>query len=263
MIFNAALIQTTTKRSYKDNASDIHNMVYQAYKMDAEFIFLPETCNFMESRRKIQFQQAEYEQNDKSLEDFRNLAIKYSVWLSVGSLVIKSDENYLANRSFVIDNNGIIVARYDKIHMFDVNLGQNQIYRESSIFKPGTKIVIARTPWGRLGMTICYDLRFPYIFQSMAKLGADFIAIPSAFTHLTGEAHWEVLLRARAIETGSFTIASAQTGNHENGRRTYGHSLVVDPWGNVLANSGQSLGVTIINVDTTLVRMAREKIPFL
>ena len=207
----------------------------------------------MEPDRKYQFKLAKYEECDESLKTLRRLALKYQIWLLIGSLVIQADENYLVNRSFIINSEGNIVTRYDKIHLFDANLGSGQLYRESDIYRSGKKLAIADTPWGKIGLTICYDLRFPQLYQSLANFGVSFLTVPSAFTVPTGTAHWDVLLRARSIETGCFVIAPAQTGTHEGGRITYGHSLAVNPLGQIIADGGTKPGFTIVRIDLTLI----------
>ena len=252
MKLKIALIQTTTGRRPKSSMKNISKMIGDAAKNGANFAFLPETCNFMEPDRKYQFRLAEYEESDESLKMLRQLALKYQIWLLVGSLVIQANKKFLANRSFIINNEGGIVARYDKIHLFDANLGSSHLYRESDIYRPGNQLVIAETPWGKIGLTICYDLRFPQLYQSLANAGANVLTVPSAFTVPTGTAHWDVLLRARSIETGCFVIAPAQTGTHEGGRQTYGHSLVVNPLGQVIADGGTKTGVTIASIDPSL-----------
>ncbi len=192
------------------------------------------------------------------------------MWLGIGSLALKTGDSdgRFANRSFLIDAGGAIVARYDKIHMFDVQLSGGEVYRESAAFRPGDRAVVADTPWGRLGLTICYDLRFPYLHRALAQAGADVILQPAAFTVPTGQAHWHVLLRARAIETGCFVLAAAQTGTHPRSidaaeRRTYGHSLAVAPWGEVLADAGQAPGVNLVDIDLAQVAAARGRVPSL
>jgi predicted amidohydrolase len=185
------------------------------------------------------------------------------VTLHVGSLAIQASPDRAANRSFLIDPHGEIKARYDKIHMFDVDLANGESYRESNNFRPGEIAVLTDLPWGRLGMTICYDLRFPALYRALAEAGASFLAVPAAFTKQTGEAHWHVLLRARAIENGCFVLAAAQGGTHENGRATYGHSIVIDPWGKVLAEGDTEPGVVMAEIDPAAVVAARAKIPSL
>jgi predicted amidohydrolase len=190
-------------------------------------------------------------------------AREFGIWLHIGSLAVKLGGGALANRSFLLAPDGGIRARYDKIHMFDVNLANGESFRESERFQAGDVAVTAGLPWGRLGLTICYDLRFPHLYRDLAKAGADFLAVPSAFTQQTGEAHWHVLLRARAIETGSFILAAAQAGRHDGGRLTYGHSLVVSPWGEVLAEGGAEPGIVIAEIEPAAVASARTRIPAL
>jgi predicted amidohydrolase len=203
------------------------------------------------------------ENSDASLAAFRDLAKRLGIYVHVGSLAIKILPDKCANRAFLIDPQGEIVARYDKIHMFDVDLANGESYRESSRYRPGEQAKVADLPWGRLGITICYDLRFPALYRALAEAGASMLAIPSAFTKQTGEAHWHVLMRARAIENGCFVLAAAQGGLHEHGRSTYGHSLIVDPWGRVLAEGGTDPGVVMAEIDPAEVAAARSKVPSL
>jgi deaminated glutathione amidase len=205
------------------------------------------------------------------LAALREVAQETGVWLLIGSLAIDlsrergtaEGERRLANRSYLVDPGGGVVARYDKIHMFDVDLAGGESYRESNAFRPGGRAVLAETPWGVLGMTVCYDLRFPHLYRALAQAGADFLAIPSAFTVPTGKAHWHVLMRARAIENGCFVFAPAQWGEHAEGRRTYGHSLIVDPWGEVLADAGEGVGIVSARIDLAAIAKARRMVPSL
>jgi predicted amidohydrolase len=203
------------------------------------------------------------EDRHDALFAFRELARDTGLWLHCGSLAILLDGDRVANRSFLIDPEGVIRARYDKIHMFDVDLAGGESYRESNNYRPGELAVIADLPWGRLGVTICYDLRFPALYRALAEAGASFLAIPAAFTKQTGEAHWHVLMRARAIENGCYVIAAAQGGQHENGRSTFGHSIVVDPWGKIVAEGGIEPGVIMAEIDPAAVVAARSKVPSL
>src|SRR5581483_8180550 len=203
------------------------------------------------------------EENDKSLAAFRETARKHAIHLHIGSLAIKLTSDKAANRSFLIAPNGEIAARYDKIHMFDVDLANGESYRESRNYRPGEIAVATNLPWGRLGLTVCYDLRFPTLYRALAEAGCSYLAIPSAFTRQTGEAHWHVLIRARAIENGAFVFAAAQGGQHENGRETFGHSLIVDPWGRILAEGGTEPGVVLAEIDPSEVASARARIPSL
>jgi predicted amidohydrolase len=219
--------------------------------------------NILEIKRERLFAAIAPEESDASLAAFRELARKLRIFLHIGSLAIKQSPERAANRSFLIDPDGKIVARYDKIHMFDVDLANGESYRESRSYLPGDIAVTADLPWGKLGLTVCYDLRFPALYRALAEAGSSFLAIPSAFTRQTGEAHWHVLNRARAIENGSFVFAAAQTGRHENGRETFGHSLIVDPWGRILAEGGTEPGIILAEVDPAQVAAARSQIPSL
>src|SRR4051794_36865767 len=229
--FKLALLQTNSGREIGPNVASVVAMMREAKAKGADFVTMPEVVQMIEPKRDLARAKATDEDASVALERFRSTAAELGMWVLVGSLQIKLAGERMANRSFLIDPAGQVAARYDKIHMFDVELGDGQRYRESSAFQSGDRAVIAELPWGRLGMTVCYDLRFPHLYRALAQAGADFLTVPSAFTRVTGEAHWHVLLRARAIETGSFVIAPAQTGTHAEGRETFGHSLVVGPWG--------------------------------
>jgi predicted amidohydrolase len=217
----------------------------------------------MEVKRERLFATLAAEESDACLAGLRDLARKLGIVVHIGSLALKVAPEKAVNRSFLIDRTGEIAARYDKIHMFDVDLADGESYRESRSYRPGQIAVAADLPWGRLGLTICYDLRFPSLYRALAEAGSSFLAIPSAFTRQTGEAHWHVLARARAIENGAFVLAAAQGGRHENGRETFGHSLVVDPWGRVLAEGATEPGVVLARVDPAEVSAARGRIPSL
>jgi len=219
--------------------------------------------NIMEVKRERLFATIVDEDADTSLATFRELARKLGIHIHVGSLAIRISPDRAANRSFLIDSKGEIAARYDKIHMFDVDLAGGESYRESRTYRPGEQAVLHDLPWGRLGLTICYDLRFPALYRALAEAGATMLAIPSAFTRQTGEAHWHVLMRARAIENGCFVFAAAQGGKHENGRETFGHSLIVDPWGRILAEGGIEPAVVMTEIDLKQVAEARARIPSL
>jgi predicted amidohydrolase len=208
-------------------------------------------------------QAAQTEGESVALARLRALAAELGIFLHVGSLAIKLDETRVANRSYLIDPEGGIAARYDKLHMFDVDLADGESHRESSHCRPGATAVVADLPFGRLGLSICYDLRFPQLYRALATAGAEFIAVPSAFTKQTGEAHWHVLIRARAIETGAFVLAATQGGLHESGRATYGHSLIVSPWGEILAEAGEEPGVIFADIDLAASAEARARIPAL
>jgi len=261
--FRVGLIQMRSGREPRGNLDAASAMIREAKAGGADYVLTPEMTNVMESRREHLFEVIAEEERDPSLAGFRALARDLGIFVHVGSLAIKLAADRAANRGFVIDPRGGIVARYDKIHMFDVDLANGESYRESRNYKPGDTAVTADLPWGRLGVTVCYDLRFPALSRALAEAGATMLAIPSAFTQQTGEAHWHVLNRARAIENGCFVLAAAQGGRHENGRETYGHSLIVDPWGKVIAEGGTEPGVVMAEIDLAQVTAARARIPSL
>jgi predicted amidohydrolase len=235
----------------------------EAKRAGADYVLTPEMTNIMEIKRDRLFAKIEPDESDATLATLREVARKLSIYIHIGSLAIKASPEKAVNRSFLIDRKGDIAARYDKIHMFDVDLPGGESYRESNNYRAGDLAVIADLPWGRLGLTVCYDLRFPALYRALAEAGASFLAIPSAFTRQTGEAHWHVLIRARAIENGCFVFAAAQGGMHETGRATFGHSLVVDPWGRILAEGGTEPAVLIAEIDPAEVAAARGRIPSL
>ncbi|KQY97409.1 amidohydrolase [Pseudolabrys sp. Root1462] len=261
--FKAGLIQMRTGVTPAANIDAAARLIAEAKAAGADYVQTPEMTNIMEVKRDRLFETIREEESDPSLAAFRELAKKHGLFVHVGSLAIKLLPDRAANRGFLIDPQGEIVARYDKIHMFDVDLANGESYRESRTYRPGEIAVTADLPWGRLGMTICYDLRFPALYRALAEAGATLLAIPSAFTRQTGEAHWNVLMRARAIETGCFVIAAAQGGKHENGRETFGHSIVVDPWGRVLAEGGTEPGLIMAEIDPALITEARSRVPSL
>src|SRR5476649_939789 len=261
--FRVGLIQMRSGRTPQANLDDSSKLIGEAKSAGADYVLTPEMTNIMENNRQRLFAAITEEESDPSLAAFRELARTHAIHLHVGSLAIKDSPDKAANRSFLIDPQGEIVARYDKIHMFDVDLGNGESYRESGNFRSGEIAALADLPWGRLGLTVCYDLRFPALYRALAEAGSAFLAVPSAFTQQTGEAHWHILLRARAIENGSFVFAAAQGGKHENGRETFGHSLVVDPWGRVLAEGGIEPGVVMAEIDLAELTAARARIPSL
>jgi deaminated glutathione amidase len=227
--FRVGLIQMRSGRAPQQNIDAAARLIDEAKAAGADYVQTPEMTNIMEIKRESLFATLVPEETDASLAAFRETARRHRLWVHVGSLAIKVSPDKAANRSFLIDPQGEIVARYDKIHMFDVDLADGETYRESRSYRAGETAVAADLPWGRLGLTVCYDLRFPALYRALAEAGASFLAIPAAFTRQTGEAHWHVLMRARAIENTSYVIAAAQGGKHENGRETFGHSLVVNP----------------------------------
>jgi predicted amidohydrolase len=261
--FKAAMIQMRSGLTPGANIDDAVRLIGEAKTAGADYVLTPEMTNILAAKREQLFAVAVEEEVDASLATFRELARKLAIYVHVGSLAIKISPDRAANRSFLIDPKGDIAARYDKIHMFDVDLAGGESYRESRNYRPGELAVLADLPWGRLGLTVCYDLRFPALYRALAEGGATVLTIPSAFTKQTGEAHWHVLIRARAIENSSFVFAAAQGGKHENGRETYGHSLIVDPWGRILAEGGTEPAVIMAEIDPAEVANARARIPSL
>ncbi|MBU2583512.1 MAG: carbon-nitrogen hydrolase family protein [Alphaproteobacteria bacterium] len=262
-VFRASLVQLCSGRDPDRNVADASALIRKAAAAGSVYIQTPEVTNVMEVDREALFKAAEPEAENRALSAFRSLASELGIWLHIGSLAVRKSEDKLANRSYLISPDGAIAARYDKIHMFDVSLANGEVYSESTNYAAGNQAVVAATPWGGLGMTICYDLRFPYLFRTLAQSGARLIAVPAAFTQPTGEAHWHVLLRARAIETQSFVFAAGQGGTHEHGRKTYGHSLIISPWGEVLAEGGEAPGVITADIDMAKLEEVRDRVPSL
>ena len=259
-----ACIQVSAGREVEPNIASVGTLIRRARDAGAEFILTPENVLMLEPKREPKFAKAEDESSPIGIAAFQALARETGAWLLAGSLAVRvPGEDRLANRSYLFDPAGTVMARYDKIHMFDVDLAGGESYRESSQFRPGDTAVLAPTPWGKLGMTICYDLRFPALYRALAQAGARLISIPSAFTVPTGQAHWHTLLRARAIETGCFVLAPAQTGIHAEGRKTYGHSLIIDPWGAVLADGGEDVGFVTAELDLARIDETRAMVPSL
>lgn len=263
MSFRLACLQTSSTDDMAANLAVAAKLVYQAADRRADFIALPEVFSLIQPDRSKLVAEAFAEQDHPALASCRDLAKETGVWILAGSLSVRAEDHRVANRSLLLNPGGDIAGRYDKIHMFDVDIGEGEIYRESDTYRPGSDSRVVPMPWGNLGMTICYDLRFPQLYRSLAQAGADFLSVPSAFTRPTGRAHWSVLLRARAIETGCFVFAPAQCGDHGGGRRTYGHSLIVDPWGEIIAEAGEEIGVTIADIDPGKIAEARSSIPSL
>jgi predicted amidohydrolase len=261
--FKVAMIQMRSGLEPSANLDDAARMIGEAKAAGAEYVQTPEMTNIMEAKRERLFATIREENADISLAAFRELARSHGIFIHVGSLALKVAPQKAANRGFLIDPKGEIAARYDKVHMFDADLGNGESYRESNSYRPGEIAVTGDLPWGRLGVTICYDLRFPALYRALAETGATMLAIPSAFTQKTGEAHWHVLMRARAIENTCFVFAAAQGGKHENGRETFGHSLIVDPWGRILAEGGTEPGVVMAEVDLNEVAKVRARMPSL
>jgi predicted amidohydrolase len=258
-----ACVQTNSGREIGANIATVLPLIREARELGAELVMLPENVAMIEPDQAKQRDKALPEKGHPALDAFAEEAGRLGVWLLIGSLAVRRDDGRVANRSLLVDASGCVVARYDKIHLFDVDLGPSESYRESAIIAPGDRIVVAPTPWGRLGLSVCYDLRFPHLYRALAKAGAQFLAIPAAFTRTTGAAHWHVLVRARAIETGCYVLAPAQCGTHAEGRLTFGHSLIVDPWGAVLADAGEEVGVVTAEIDAIRVAEARRRVPAL
>ncbi|HXX08115.1 MAG TPA: carbon-nitrogen hydrolase family protein [Pseudolabrys sp.] len=261
--FKAAMIQMRSGLNPGANIDAAVRLISEAKASGADYVLTPEMTNILAARREQLFAAVVAEETDASLATLRELARKLGVYVHIGSLAIRLSNDKAANRSFLIDPKGEIVARYDKIHMFDVDLAGGESYRESYNYRPGELAVLADLPWGRLGLSVCYDLRFPALYRALAEAGASMLTIPSAFTRQTGEAHWHVLVRSRAIENGCFVFAAAQGGKHENSRETFGHSLIVDPWGRIIAEGGTEPGVVMAEINPAEVANARARIPSL
>lgn len=261
--FKVACIQTNSERDIASNLATSVKLIHQARDAGADLIALPECVALIEPNRDLMLKKVPGESGHPAIEAYRAAAVETAAWILVGSLPVKLDDGMVANRCYLFAANGEVVATYDKIHMFDVDLGDGDYYRESETYAPGDRAVLTETPWGSFGLTICYDVRFPHLYRQLAQQGAAFISIPAAFTKVSGEAHWHVLQRARAIENGCYVFAPAQCGTHAEGRQTYGHSLIVDPWGEVLADGGENVGFIIAEVDPANVTEARRKIPAL
>lgn len=265
----AGLIQLSVGDDPVANLGVTQDLVRQAASAGAGFVLTPEVTNGISSDRDQQRRVLRSEAEDTTLKALRAEAALLGIWLLIGSLglLTEDEDGRFANRSFLVSPTGDIVARYDKIHMFDVNVSETEQYRESSAYRPGSRAVLAQTPFAQIGMSVCYDVRFPQLYRRLAKAGAEILTVPAAFNDTTGAAHWESLLRARAIENGCFVLAPAQCGTHGNHngrpRRTYGHSLAIAPWGEVMADGGTDVGVTLIDLDMSLVAKARSRVPSL
>jgi len=258
-----ACVQMTAGPETGPNLDAAAVLIRAAARDGARFILTPENTSIIEPNRDLALAKSFTEDTHPGLPHFSALAKELGVWLLIGSMPIKVEPERLANRSFLIDDQGRITARYDKIHLFDVDLPNGEVYRESERIRPGAQAMLAPTPWGALGMTVCYDVRFPQLYRDLAQAGAAMLSVPAAFTVPTGEAHWHTLLRARAIETGAFVFAPAQCGTHAGNRRTYGHSLIVSPWGEILAEAGETPGTISAELDFSKTAAARSMIPSL
>ena len=261
--FMAAAVQMRTGISVTANVAAAEQLIRDAAAAGASYVLTPEMTTILDRDRARLLAAIAPQESDPSLVRFRELARELGIHLHIGSMAIKLSEDGVANRGFVIAPDGEIQASYDKIHMYDVDLPGGESYRESRLYRAGNKAVVTDLPAARLGMSVCYDVRFPYLYRALARAGAEMMAVPAAFTRTTGEVHWHVLLRARAIETGSWVIAAAQGGHHDDGRDTYGHSLVVDPWGKVVAEAGSEPGFILAEIDPAESATARGRIPAL
>jgi deaminated glutathione amidase len=260
--FKVALVQNRAGADMRANITECSNFVRQAHEQGADLICLPEMFSCLHSSGGELEVGAYPEESHPALQHFGRLAAELGTWIQAGSVAVEMPTKKLRNRAVMLDPSGAVVARYDKVHMFDVDLADGESYRESEVFESGDEAVLAPTPWGLVGMTVCYDLRFAYLYRALAQAGASYLTVPAAFMRTTGKAHWHVLLRSRAIETGCYVFAACQWGAHGDAV-TYGHSLVVAPWGEVLADGGESGGVVIAEIDPAKVEEARTMVPAL
>jgi predicted amidohydrolase len=261
--FRVGLVQMRTGKSIEENLKQAETFIRDAAGRGANYVQTPENTLVMEVDAQHLLEKISPEDKTAGVAHFAHLAQELGIWLHIGSLAVKVGERLAANRAFLFAPNGKTVCRYDKIHMFDVDLPSGESYRESATFAPGNCAYTVELPWGGLGIATCYDMRFPEQFKALARAGAKFLTAPSAFTKVTGEKHWHVLLRARAIENGCFVFAAAQGGRHANGRTTYGHSIAISPWGEVLAEAGTEPGVIVADIDADEVDRVRARIPAL
>jgi predicted amidohydrolase len=261
--FRVGLVQMCSGREVDRNVAAATNLIREAADGGAVYVLTPEVTTLMELERPRLLAVVRPEAETPALAHFQALARELAIWLHIGSMPVMLEGGKLANRSFLFAPDGRVAARYDKIHMFDVDLGEGEKYEESLNYEPGRHAVLAELPWGTLGLSICYDLRFPLLYRALARAGAKFLTIPAAFTRPTGMAHWHTLVRARAIESQAFVFAAAQGGKHENGRETFGHSLVVSPWGEILCEADVDPTVVFADVDTQLLEDVRRRVPSL
>jgi len=257
-----SLVQMTSSDVIADNIAVAEKFIRQAATDGADVVMTPEMTTILDYSRKTLLPKIFGPEDNPHIQHFSGLAKELDIWLLIGSMPILDGEK-IANRSHFFDPEGQLVSQYDKIHMFDVDLPNGEQYRESRSYSAGDQAVITKTPWGKVGLSICYDVRFPYLYRDLAKAGVSMLTVPAAFTKVTGEAHWHTLLKARAIENGCFVFAPAQVGRHANGRDTFGHALIIDPWGNILGDAGAEPGIVTAKIDLDLVKQAREKIPSL
>lgn len=263
MSVKTALIQLRSGRDMARNIADASALIEEAVRQGAEFVLTPEMTNILETDRERLRGLVRPESEDPSVAAFAELSRKRRIWLLAGSFALKGPQGMLANRSLLFGPDGRVAARYDKVHLFDVDLPDGQRLRESAAYSAGHPVPVLSLPFATVGLTICYDVRFPQLYRALAQAGAEVLTVPSAFTKITGEAHWHVLLKARAIETGSFILAPAQGGLHECGRATFGMSLAVSPWGQTIAEGGQEPAVVMTTIDRSLAQEARRRLPVL
>ena len=263
MSFRAACLQMNSGSDLAANLDQLKHMVAEAAGNGAQFVLSPEYCLMMDGSGRVMREGALPADGGAALVDLQRLAAHLKIWLLAGSLTLKTDEERIVNRSFLFAADGTVAATYDKIHMFDVTLPDGKVIRESSAYRPGTQAVIASTPWGKLGMTICYDVRFPHLYRTLAQQGAEFLSVPSSFQRQTGKVHWHTLLKSRAIENAAYVLAPAMCGDHPGNRQTYGHALIVDPWGEVLADAGEEPGIIYADIDPAKVAKIRAMMPSL
>ena len=261
--FRVALLQMQTGNDLAANLESVKSMAREAVQNGAQFVMTPEYTLMMDGSGRVMRERALEADGAPALPELQALARELAVWLLVGSLTLKTEGERIANRSFLLRPDGSIAATYDKIHMFDVTLPDGKVIRESSAYSPGERAVLAQTPWGTLGLTVCYDLRFPHLYRALAKAGASYLTIPSSFQRVTGKVHWHTLVKARAIENACFVFAPAMCGEHPGNRTTYGHSLVVDPWGEVLADGGEAPGIVYADIDPARIERVRGMLPCL
>ncbi len=261
--FRVACLQMNSGSDLAANLDQLKRMVTEAAGNGAQFVLSPEYCLMMDGSGRVMREGALPADGGDVLIEIRQLVSQLKIWLLVGSLTLKTDEERIVNRSYLIAADGTVAATYDKIHMFDVTLPDGKVIRESSAYRPGEKAVIAVTPWGRLGMTICYDVRFPHLYRALAQQGAEFLSVPSSFQRQTGKVHWHTLLKSRAIENAAYVFAPAMCGEHPGNRQTYGHALIVDPWGEVLADAGEEPGIIYADIEPARVAKIRGMMPSL
>ena len=256
-----ACVQLNSKQSVSENLSNTKKFIIKACDKGADFILTPEISNIVSLNKYHLLENTFLEKSDPFLNEIKLMAKKRSVWILLGSIIIKDEKNRLYNRSYLINSFGKVVCKYDKIHMFDVNISKGESYQESKIFTKGKKIVTAKLPWGQIGMSICYDLRFPALYRKLCSKGTNMISIPAAFTRPTGNSHWHTLIKARAIENFSFVFAPAQCGINSSTRKTYGHSMIVSPWGEIIAEMSENPGIILAKIDISDVSKVRKMIP--